>query len=507
MSWLPFDPMKARGPDPPPERGARRERRRGGAEEAGDRSGGISVTELSEMIRGTLEAGLPGPLRVVGQVSNLSTPNHWYFSLKDESSVIGCVAWASTARRFGFTPGNGDEVVATGTVGHYAPQGRTQFYVTRLEPVGAGALEIRFRAMCRELRALGYFDAERKRPLPVFPRRIAVITSAGGAAIHDVVSTARRRCPGVGLVLVDVRVQGEGAADEIARVMRGVDRARDRLGVDAIIVTRGGGSMEDLWAFNERVVADAALACTLPIVAAIGHESDTTVIELVADHRAATPTQAAMALVPEADALRQQIAHLGHRLTTLVRRRVTEARHRTETRQRDLVRAARGRLAAERLRVERFAGQLARLRPERLLARRHERIAVLADRLVRATRARIDRRPHVDALGARLDRTVRARVVAARSRVHALEREFAAVDPRRVLRRGFSYTTNARGALIRTLADVRIGDAVVTHLAGGEFGSRVDRKSDSRPDAPAPSPPSRTSGGKTSGMDLFDSPE
>ncbi len=501
MSWLPFDPVKARGPDPPPERGARRERLRGTA--AGEESPqSLSVSELSELIRGTLEAGIRGPVRVAGQVSNLSTPNHWYFTLKDEASVIGCVAWVSSARRFGFTPQNGDEVVATGTVGHYAPQGRTQFYVTRLDPVGAGALDLAFRAMCRELRGLGYFDAERKRPLPLFPRRIAVITSAGGAAIHDVISTTRERCPGVGLLLVDVRVQGDGAAEDVARAIRGVDRHHARLGVDAILVTRGGGSMEDLWAFNERVVADATLACRVPIVAAIGHESDTTVIELVADARAATPTQAAMTLVPEAAALRRQTDHLAHRLDTLARRRVAEARRGVDMLHRDLARSLHGRIACERLRLERLAGHLARLRPERLLARRHERIAVLADRLRRAARAAIDRGSEVDAIGARLNRAVRDRVRGGRGRIAALERELAAVDPRRVLRRGFSYTTNERGEVLRSVAGIRVGETVVTHLADGVFDSRVAGR---RPGEAAAEP--RRDGDEPPSMDLFDRPE
>jgi len=168
--------------------------------------------------------------------------------------------------------------------------------------------------MCDELRELGYFDDARKRPLPLLPRRVAVVTSADGAAVHDVRSTADQRCRAVGLLIVDVRVQGDGAADEVARAIRWVDANRDDLGVDALIVTRGGGSMEDLWTFNERVVADAAFGCSLPLVAAIGHESDTTVIELVADRRAATPTQAAMALVPSAEDLLRQVAHLEHRL-------------------------------------------------------------------------------------------------------------------------------------------------------------------------------------------------
>ena len=188
------------------------------------------------------------------------------------------MAWASSARRFGFTPKVGDQVVVTGHISHYPAQGRTQLYVSAMAPVGAGALEQRFQALCQTLRGLGYFDPETKQPLPLLPRRIAVITSASGAAVHDVIDTARRRSKAVGIVIVDVRVQGDGAADAVADAIGRVDADSARLGIDAILVTRGGGSVEDLWAFNERVVADAAHTCGLPLVAAIGHESDTTVI-------------------------------------------------------------------------------------------------------------------------------------------------------------------------------------------------------------------------------------
>ncbi|MHC4142614.1 MAG: exodeoxyribonuclease VII large subunit, partial [Planctomycetota bacterium] len=232
----------------------------------------------------------------------------------------------STARSFGFEPEDGTEVIATGHLSHYGPQGRTQLYVDRLEPVGAGALEIRFRALCKELRGLGYFDQDRKKPLPALPRRIAVITSATGAALQDVIATASNRLPAVGFVLIDVRVQGEGAAEQVAAAMRMADDRRFELGIDAILVTRGGGSAEDLWAFNERIVADAAYACELPLVAAIGHESDTTVIELVADVRAATPTQAVVRLVPARTQLQEQVAHLQDRLRFLLGRHLERQR-------------------------------------------------------------------------------------------------------------------------------------------------------------------------------------
>ncbi len=390
----------------------------------------MTVSEVADLIRSTLENHMPSPLRVIGQVSNLSNHKHWYFSLKDEQAVVSCVAWVSAARSFGFVPAEGDEVVATGHVTHYGPQGRTQFYVSRLEPVGAGALELKFRAMCDELRRLGYFDAQHKKPMPVFPRRIAVITSAGGAAVHDVISTAAQRCRAVGLLIVDVRVQGDGAAEQVAAAIRRIDADARRLGIDAILVTRGGGSVEDLWAFNERVVADAVHECRLPLLAAIGHESDTTVIELVADVRAATPTQAVMRLIPSADELTGQLDHLDRRLRLLVRRHVERHRQRLDT-------AARSALLRD---------------PGALVQQARERIATLAGRLGRATAVHVRRR---------------------RERIEALGRQLTAVDPHGVLARGYSYTTTESGALVASVKDVSDGDRIVTRLRDGSIDSVV----------------------------------
>jgi exodeoxyribonuclease VII large subunit len=481
MARLPFDPARIIGPQVPAKTPAHKERQL--LAHTGE-AAQLTVSQVADLIKNTLEQRVPGPLRVVGQVSNLSCNNHWYFSLKDEQAVLHCVAWASSARKFGFMPKQGDEVVVTGAVSHYLPQGRTQLYVTQLQPVGAGALDLKFRAMCDELRGLGYFDEARKKPLPAFPRRIAVITSKTGAAIHDVLDTARRRCCAVCLLIVDVRVQGDGAARQIARAIAHVDRHRQKLGVDAILVTRGGGSMEDLWAFNERVVADAAFRCRLPLVAAIGHESDTTVIELVADVRAATPTQAVMRLIPARSELAQQAQHLEHRLALLLRRAIEQSRQRLRfiaqheafrqpelvvrragdkvaSLRRGLLHALSMRVASQRAAIENLAGRLAEARPQELTARRRERLAVLDDRLSRAV-------------------TRHARVLA--EKISSLDRQLSCIDPHSVLSRGYSYTTDAAGRLVRSVADVRAGQAMVTRVSDGSIDSvagkvrgRIDR--------------------------------
>ncbi|MDY7109754.1 MAG: exodeoxyribonuclease VII large subunit [Planctomycetota bacterium] len=517
MSRLPFEPSRASGPGKSrSNRPARRERKKYDRVTEADY---LTVSQLADLIKTTLEQRIAAPIRVVGQVSNLSARNHWYFSLKDESAVVQCIAWASSARKFGFSPKDGDEVLATGHVSHFPPQGRTQLYVTGLKPVGAGTLQIEFERMCAELRELGYFEEARKKPLPTFPRRIAVITSASGAAVHDVISTAAQRCKAVGLLIVDVRVQGEGAAEDVTRAIRWIDANHEKLGVDAILVTRGGGSIEDLWAFNERIVADAAFRCSVPLVAAIGHESDTTVIELVADLRAATPTQAAMRLVPSAEDLHRQVDHLDHRLLFLTRRLVEQARQRLgglaghiafrdpfailrraqerlASMERDLSRATVSRLIAARARLEGQAGRLERLRPHVLVAHRHERLAVLSHRLDEAVRDRIHQRPHVAGLRHRLDVAIRRRIHAAGERLGAMERELTAIDPRRVLGRGYSYTTDAGGSLVRSIRDVRTGDGLVTHVSDGTIQSIVGgaRRRRRR----------RSGAGEIGQMDLFD---
>lgn len=508
MARLPFDPKKSAGPPAPPEsRADVPEKKRGRAAKTSAGAGKryahaaeakqLTVSQVSLLIKSTLEQHIASPIRVIGQVSNLNQRNHWYFSLKDDKAVVSCVAWASSVKKFGFTPSDGDEVVATGEISYYGPQGKTQLYVRRMEPVGAGALELQFRALCETLRGQGYFDPDHKIDLPVFPRRVAVITAAGGAAVHDVIDTAARRCRAVGLLVVNVKVQGDGAAEQIARAIRWIDRDRERLGVDAILVTRGGGSMEDLWAFNEQAVADATFACEVPIIAAIGHESDTTIIELVADMRAATPTQAAMQLIPDGKQMRQQIDHFEGRLNLLTHQLVDRwwrhvnvlaksavfarptsiiapQRQRIVEIGRHLRHAAAARISGARIRVERLAGRLGGGRDETVVAVRRERLRVLGERLDRATRVMIDRRPVVDQLGRRLGRATSVHVRQTRRAVEQLDRRLAAVDPYRVLARGYTLTRDRDGRLLRSAGETQRGQSLLTQFHDGEVRSIVD---------------------------------
>jgi exodeoxyribonuclease VII large subunit len=455
-----FDPSKAAGAETPPPA-------------SGTDTRPLTVSQASDLIRHALDRHTPAPLRIIGQVSNLSTRDHWYFSLKDAHAVLPCVAWATTVRKLSFRPADGEEVIVAGHLSYYAPQGKTQLYVDAISPVGAGALEAKFRALCEELRGLGYFEEARKRPLPVFPRRIAVITSSGGAAVQDVIHTAAQRCKAVGLLIVDVRVQGDGAAEDVARAIKWVNAKATRLAVQAILVTRGGGSIEDLWAFNQRIVADAIFHSHLPVVAAIGHESDTTIAELVADVRASTPTQAAMRLVPAADELCRQLEHIAQRIEALLRTAIARRRQSAGRAASDLRRIIAAHLVAQRVRLGRLDSRLLRLRPEAVLAQRAARLHIVTSHLHAAMARRIARRELVHEAHHRLHASATRRLRHLRERVHAAQRQLSAVDPHGVLRRGYSITTTAGGGVVRSVRDVRQGALIATRVADGTFGSIV----------------------------------
>ncbi|MFM9958102.1 MAG: exodeoxyribonuclease VII large subunit [Phycisphaerales bacterium] len=490
MGRLPFNPKKMTG-TPAPEAAARSPE---ASAPTADRV--LSVSDLAALIDGALKSGLDSPLRVVGEVSGFNDRTHWYFTLKDADAVVSAVMFASSVAKCRFRVANGQRVVASGRVEFFGKQGRTQFYVTSLEPVGMGELELRLRALIEELRGLGWLDADRKRPLPRFPRRVAVVTSKTGAALQDVLDTMRRRCPAVEVIVCDVRVQGEGSAEEIAAMLTRLSQRSAELGLDAVILTRGGGSIEDLWSFNERVVAEAVLKCSVPVVAAIGHETDTTLAELVADERAATPTQAAMRLTPDRAALSEQLQQLSARSLLAARRLVTQEQRRVDAAARHpavcepgyvlgsasqrhalalqrLRSAAGARVSSRRAALERLGARLARHEPRGLYAGRRAALAHAEARLARAVRARLDGSrldELLQALGGGWDAATERRAAA----LSALERELLVVGPMSVLARGYSITTRASdGAVVRSAASLRTGESIETRLADGKVRSKV----------------------------------
>jgi exodeoxyribonuclease VII large subunit len=338
-----------------------------------------SVTELNRRLRGRLEAEFDA-VWVGGEISNLRAPGsgHLYFRLKDEQSQISAVLFRSLARLLPFRLEDGLEVVVHGRVSVYEPRGDLQVYVDAVQPRGAGALQLALEQLKRRLAAEGLFDAARKRALPFWPRAVGVVTALGGAAIHDIVTTLRSRLPGVRIIVRAVRVQGPQAAGDIAAALAELSAVPE---VEVVIVGRGGGSLEDLWAFNEEPVVRAIAGSRAPVISAVGHEIDVTLADLVADRRAATPTAAASLAVPPAADLGRRVDDLGLALHDAVHASLQRGRERLahlERRLRDpsqLLAAQRQRVAdlGERCRLSaegalRLAGEGLRRNAERLQA-------------------------------------------------------------------------------------------------------------------------------------------
>jgi exodeoxyribonuclease VII large subunit len=399
--------------------------------EASSAERALSVSQLTARIKSLLEGEFPS-VWVSGEISNFSRPQsgHCYLTLKDDQAQIRAVMWRTAASRVRFDLQDGMEVVCQGYLDVYAPRGSYQLVIQQLEPKGVGALELALRQLRERLAREGLFEAARKRPLPKFPRRIAFVTSPTGAAIRDFLEVLRRRWHGVHVLIVPVRVQGEGAAGEIAA---GIERVNLlATSVDVLVVGRGGGSLEDLWSFNEEVVVRAIHASRIPVVSAVGHEIDVTLSDLVADVRALTPSEAAERIVPLADEIRAYLSGQRQRLAS----------------------ALRARAAAARSRLDAVAGS-------RTFRRPLERVQHLGRML--------------DELQARGTRAIHRRLEIARSLLEARAGSLASLSPLAVLGRGYSLTSRQRdGALLRRANQVVVGEAVVTRLAEGELTSRVE---------------------------------
>ena len=297
MKRPPFDPTFAQGGlfDQPAEVNAKK------ASLTNEAPRPLQVSEAAQLV-GEQMAAL-GKLSIQGEVSGYRGANnsgHLYFSIKDAQCVLPCVIWKSKASSVKIPLAEGLQVVVEGRFNYYAEGGKLSFIVDSIRATGQGDLDAKFRLLCAELKELGYFEESRKRALPMLPRGIAIVTSASGAALQDCLAVAARKFPSVAITVIDVVVQGASAAAAVSNAIHLVDLAARRMGIDVILVTRGGGSREDLDAFNHRLIADAVYNCTTPVVAAIGHESDTSVIELVADVRASTPTAAMNRILPDA---------------------------------------------------------------------------------------------------------------------------------------------------------------------------------------------------------------
>jgi exodeoxyribonuclease VII large subunit len=434
----------------------------------------LTVTQAAALVKGVLSEALPGRLRIVGEISNFSQRTHWFFSIKDAGASLRCVCFATTARRVTFPVKDGLQVVVTGRVDFFPGQGSLQVYVDAIEPVGQGALELRYQQLCAELRGLGYFDDARKRVLPLMPRSVAVVTSRSGAALQDVINTASKRWPGCRLLLVDVKVQGPDAAPQIAAALDKLSSQGEAIGVEVIILTRGGGSIEDLWAFNERVVADAIFRCALPVVAAIGHESDTTIAELVADLRCSTPTQAVMTVIPDRAALQAQVTQARQRLTMTTRRQISDAANRVQAVARNPIFRRPESMIEQRLTHQQTLSRRLAMSLQRQVPAMSQRTASLAQALSGALRHRAQSQASIVAsLRQRLSSGVLRTLHDSDQAMQAAGRQLDAVGPANVLRRGFTYTLDVHGSLVRSVQTAAPGSTLTTVFADGRLQSRV----------------------------------
>jgi exodeoxyribonuclease VII large subunit len=436
----------------------------------------ITVSALNRAVAGLLERSFP-LVRVRGEIANLTraASGHWYFALKDDAAQVRCVMFRGRNQLIDWTPRDGDDIELTAIVSLYEARGEFQLNVEFMRRAGQGRLFEEFLRLKARLAAEGLFDGGGKRPLARVPRRVGIVTSLQAAALRDVITTLQRRAPHVGIVVYPVPVQGAGAGTRIAAMLETVSR---RAEVDAVLLVRGGGSIEDLWSFNEEIVARAIRACAKPVVVGVGHESDFTIADFAADVRAATPTAAAELVAASVDALTEAIAARSRHLARQLRVRLQSAAQRIDYAQRGLA-APRAPLAALDARI----GAL------------QSRSAFAAHRALGSAGARLDAararwlrvRPDASLGGLqtrsrRLLASGRAAATAAAMRLHPLTTRLAALDPLAVLQRGYAIALDERGRAVTRAGSLSTGDALKLVLAEGSAGVRVESL---QPDGPA----------------------
>ena len=432
-----------------------------------------SVSELNRLARQAIESQIP-LLWVGGEVSNLVTAasGHVYFTLKDASAAVRCVMFRSRAQVIGWRLANGDKVEANALASLYEARGDFQLNIEALRRAGSGNLYEQFLKLKARLEAEGLFDPARKRPLPRFPRRIGLVTSPQAAVLRDLVTTFRRRSPQVELVLYPSAVQGTGAPAELVAAINAASARAELDGCQILIVGRGGGSLEDLWAFNDEAVARAIATCSIPVIAAVGHETDFTIADFVADLRAPTPTAAAEQAAPERDRLLQRLDDLGATVKSGVARRIEQLGYRLEIARRRL------KHPAERLREHRASAKALneRLRAamRQQLAEHQFRLARLAERLARRRPDPAAYRLRLDLLQKNLANATLADLARRRGALGVLEARLRGLDPTAVLARGYSIVTDGAGQIVKNAESVELGSQIGVRLASGYLRARVE---------------------------------
>jgi exodeoxyribonuclease VII large subunit len=445
----------------------------------------FTVSELTRVVREILE-GQIGAVWVEGEISNYrkQSSGHHYFTLKDDRSQVACVMFArSYGAQARIVLSDGMQVQAYGLVSVYEARGQYQLIVQLIQPRGQGLLQAKFEALKRKLQSEGLFNSDHKRPLPKFPRRVALVTSSTGAAVQDMLNILKRRSPWLSILICPVRVQGEGAAAEISQMIDFVSSRAGELKVDLMIVGRGGGSLEDLWEFNEESVARSIYSSHVPVVSAVGHEIDFTIADFVADLRAPTPSAAAELVVPDIFALQGDLVSRRSALDRLIRqaleirhvqvRRLSEKPHfreplrliverqqRVDQLEMRLLEIWKNAFQQRRSRIEKMLAVLSAFRPERWLQAKRGELVGLEMRLGRLALSGLDSR---------------------KNRVAELTNILRLLGPRQTLERGYSITMDVNGTVIRSLQGLKIGDRIHTKLAIGEVNSVVEELLEKNP--------------------------
>jgi exodeoxyribonuclease VII large subunit len=433
-----------------------------------------SVSRLNREVRVLLERGF-GSLWLEAEISNFAKPSsgHWYFSLKDAAAQVRCAMFRQRNMLCAFTARDGQKVLVRARIGLYEPRGEYQLIVDHMEDAGLGALKRQFEELSARLNQEGLFAAERKRPLPGLPRRIGIVTSPTGAAVRDILHVLARRFPAAAVLIYPVPVQGAQAAAEIVAALEAAGR---RAECDVLILARGGGSLEDLWAFNDERLCRAIVASPIPIVTGIGHEIDFTIADFAADVRAPTPSAAAELAVPNAEEWLDSFVQLGARLQRGLRRRLNERRERLRWLAGRLgMTSPAVRLSAQAQRLDELEQSLVRALRRRLQEQR-ERLRWLTGRaaLVGPSNALAEQSLRLENLHLQLNRAMRQAIGSRREQLLPLVRTLNAVSPLATLERGYAIVSIEGGEILRNAADAKPGTLIDARLAQGRLRARVE---------------------------------
>lgn len=434
----------------------------------------LRVAELTRSIKQLLESNVP-LLWVRGEISNFvnAASGHWYFSLKDEQAQVRCVMFRHKNQSLDINIGNGTQVEVLALATLYEARGDFQLTVEQMRPAGLGLLYEQFAQLKQKLEREGLFAVERKRSLPAFPKRIGIVTSPQAAALRDVLTTLKLRLPGVPVVLYPAPVQGVGSAQKIAQA---IQTANQRAECEVLVVCRGGGSIEDLWAFNEEIVARAIFASAIPVVSGVGHETDFTIADFVADERAPTPTAAAQRVVPDRHALLRGLADSAQHLQRAQRNRLQNAMQAVDYLQRSLVHPAQ-QLQRQTLQLEQLRQRLQRSYAQRL-QQQQWRCQSVSQRLQGAGSDFVRLRGRQTHLAERLFKTMRTVQMQRAVRLENSAHQLALLDPRQVLARGYSLVQDGSGSMVTDARQLSIGSELRITFANGWARTEVRESSE-----------------------------